>query len=110
MILDFGKYKGRSVEDAPISYILFLAGHRMKGPRKTREESPACSWVQKNKASTCEFAQSYLRDKCYHCGKKIVPIGNSRANGATHDDWNGRYLHKKCWVELKSEDDYDDSD
>jgi hypothetical protein len=53
----------------------------------------------------CEFAESYLRGKCYHCGEKLVPIGNGRANGAAHEDWDGRYLHKKCWVELKSEED-----
>lgn len=34
---------------------------------------------------------------CLHCGKKLVPIGRSRANGKDHDDWDEREYHKKCW-------------
>jgi len=31
-----------------------------------------------------------------------VPIGFARANGKNHSDWNGRFLHKKCWyIEMK---------
>ena len=40
--------------------------------------------------------------KCRICGKCIVPIGFARANGKNHSDWNGRFLHKKCWyIEMK---------
>ena len=41
---------------------------------------------------------------CQCCFKKLVPIGNSRANGASHDDWDGRKYHKKCWMEMKDEE------
>ena len=38
---------------------------------------------------------------CDHCEGKLVPVGSSRANGANHDDWDSRRYHKKCWKELK---------
>lgn len=39
---------------------------------------------------------------CHKCFKKLVPIGRSRKNGKhTHDDWNNRKYHKKCWKALQ---------
>lgn len=35
---------------------------------------------------------------CEHCGKKLVAIGNRRKNGKSHDDWDSRKYHKKCWL------------
>lgn len=46
--------------------------------------------------------------KCSKCGKKLVPIGTSRKNGASHNDWDSRKLHKKCWLELNEEKYYKD--
>ncbi len=37
---------------------------------------------------------------CLHCGRKLVPVGSSRTNGANHNDWTDRKYHKKCWREL----------
>ena len=34
---------------------------------------------------------------CSHCNKKLVPIGKSRKNGKSHNDWPSRKYHKKCW-------------
>ena len=34
---------------------------------------------------------------CLACGKKLVPIGTSRSNGAAHDDWDDRKYHKQCF-------------
>lgn len=36
---------------------------------------------------------------CFRCGGRLVPIGDCRANGKAHPDWNMRLLHKKCFVE-----------
>jgi len=37
--------------------------------------------------------------KCVLCKKTLVPIGNARKSGkATHDDWETRKYHKKCWL------------
>lgn len=40
---------------------------------------------------------------CLHCGGRIQPIGNARANGRPHDDWDERKMHKRCWMELCKE-------
>lgn len=104
MLLDFGKHKGKHVEDTPISYILFLAGYRMSGSSKIRSDLSSCQWVKHNKKDIYEYATAYLQGRCWHCGTKLVPIGNNRSNGAYHDDWDGRYLHKACWKTLKQEE------
>ena len=36
---------------------------------------------------------------CTYCGNNLVPIGDDRANGKDHPDWDTRTLHKKCWIE-----------
>ena len=42
---------------------------------------------------------------CYYCHStgRLPPIGNARANGALHDDWDSRLYHKKCWQRLKKD-------
>ena len=35
------------------------------------------------------------------------PVEYSRLNGAGHEDWQGRILHKKCWRDLKVDEDDD---
>ncbi len=105
MILDFGKHKGSEVEDVPLAYIIFLAGYRMQGTKREKSDLKGCIWVQHRKKELHEFAKGYLATRCWHCGSKLVPVGGSRANGANHEDWDGRYLHKMCWRELKTEED-----
>ena len=34
---------------------------------------------------------------CTRCQKALVAIGSSRSNGSTHQDWDSRAMHKKCW-------------
>ena len=105
MILDFGKYKGQNIEDVPLTYIVFLAGYVIqRGGKRVRSELQACKWIQEHKQEVHEFAKSYLTNLCWHCGGKLKPIGTSRKNGAAHDDWDDRYLHKRCWIELKTEE------
>lgn len=48
-----------------------------------------------------------VKRKCYWCGKTLQPVGNSRRNGANHDDWDTRGYHKKCYKEYKKEQDGD---
>ena len=110
MILDFGKHKGTELEDAPLPYIIFLAGYKMNGTRRIHSDLKGCIWVKQHKTDINESANAYLSDKCWHCGNKIMPIGSSRSNGAAHNDWDGRYLHKKCWRELKEEEEEFGSD
>ena len=38
--------------------------------------------------------------ECEYCGKPLKAIGTARKNGKkTHNDWDTRKLHKKCFVE-----------
>ena len=104
MILDFGKYRGSEVEDTPLPYIIFLAGYKMDGAKRAHSDLRGCMWVKQHKKEFHSFANSYLSTKCWHCGGKLVPVGSSRSNGAGHDDWDDRYLHKKCWRELIEEE------
>ena len=34
---------------------------------------------------------------CKLCNKKMPPIGNKRENGKSHNDWETREYHKKCF-------------
>jgi len=38
--------------------------------------------------------------RCWWCGGRLVAIGSARKNGAWHDDWDARRLHKRCFTEL----------
>ena len=105
MILDFGKYKGIDIHDVPLNYMIFLAGYRMQDTERIPIDLPAYDWVKSNKREFCEFAAAYLNNKCWHCEGNLVAVGNSRCNGANHEDWEGRYLHKTCWRELKKRED-----
>ena len=40
---------------------------------------------------------------CTRCGRKLVPIGHARANGADHPDWPDRVLHKRCYAAIEKE-------
>lgn len=43
---------------------------------------------------------------CWHCGKAMPPIGRARAKGKkTHDDWETRTFHKKCYGKLNYQND-----
>jgi hypothetical protein len=107
MLLDFGKYRGMEIQDVPVAYMIFLAGYKMQGTRRMKSSLQGCNWVQRNKKEHHEFAKEHLKARCWHCGGKLSPMGSSRANGAAHDDWDDRYLHKKCWCELKAEEESD---
>ena len=102
--LDFGKFRGQTIEDVPLSYVVFLAGYKMLGSRRVQSNHKSFDWILTHKKDFHEHAKQYLDGKCWHCGGKIVPVGNKRFNGACHEDWDGRYLHKKCWKELRDED------
>ena len=38
---------------------------------------------------------------CEWCGGILVAVGSARANGADHDDWTTRKLHKRCFKEKR---------
>ncbi len=98
--LTFGKYKDS--KDVPLYYIIWLSGYWHHGLRITcAKTEKANRWVQVNHPKVVEQATEYVKDKCWKCGGKLVPIGHSRVNGADHDDWATRKFHKQCWKELK---------
>ena len=107
-ILDFGMHKGRHFDDVPLAYKMFLAGWRLDGVHAIQANpSHAGKWVQEHKPRIHDYACQYLEGRCLSCGGKIVPIGSSRRNGAGHNDWDGRHLHKRCWRQIMmDQDDY----
>lgn len=39
---------------------------------------------------------------CQYCKKTLVSIGRARKGGKrTHNDWNDRKYHKKCFIKIK---------
>ncbi len=101
MILDFGKHKGKYIEDVPLEYMIFLAGYRLKGTKRVKSDNDGSHWVKSNRKEVREFAEGYLLTKCWHCGNCLVPYGNPMSNRAAHADWDRRILHLGCWEELK---------
>ena len=59
-------------------------------------------WVREHHPDLIQAAQLHIEHAklCWHCGKKLVPVGHARRKGAAHVDWSTRKLHKKCWHEL----------
>ena len=58
------------------------------------------------KAKFVYAARNYIDSHrlCWKCFNVLVPIGNSRENGkSSHGDWSTRKLHKKCWKEMKKD-------
>lgn len=108
--LDFGKHKGTVLKDVPLQYMIFLAGYRMQNAERIPTDLLGYHWVKTNKSAACASAEAYLQNRCWHCGVKLVPIGNMRSNGAAHDDWDSRYLHKACWKLLKDKERHEDRD
>ena len=47
------------------------------------------------------------KGKCEWCGNRLVAVGHSRSNGADHDDWSSRKLHKQCYKEKLKEEERD---
>ncbi len=103
--LDFGKHKRKTLQEVPLDYVQFLAGFRLEGTKKMKNENSASNWISINKPTVRLSAIEFLRGKCWKCGGKLVPVGTSRQNGAWHDDWEERILHKQCWKQLKAEED-----
>ena len=102
--LDFGKHKGTVLQDVPLQYMIFLAGYRMENTERVPTDLPGYHWVKTNRSAVCASAEAYLQNRCWHCGAKLVPIGSMRSNGAGHDDWDSRYLHKACWKLLRDKE------
>jgi hypothetical protein len=105
IILDFGKYKDTVIQEVPFSYMIFLAGYKMRenGTRMILCPTGAYKWVKDNRPQVRRFAAEYLKNKCWYCKGKLVPVGSSRSYDADHDDWSTRHLHKKCWKLLKND-------
>ncbi len=40
-----------------------------------------------------------MTNNCLYCKGPLVPMGNARKNGKSHNDWEKRELHKKCFVQ-----------
>ena len=94
MIINFGKHRGEKLEDVPMQYVLFLAGYKLDGTKRSRCTLPASEWVEQSRPEIRSAAKEFLLGRCWHCGGKLKPVGYSRLNGEGHEYWQGRILHK----------------
>ena len=64
--------------------------------KPTREE------LERKYHDVIQTARTYaVRNRlCLECFTPLKPIGSARSNGKSHDDWDKRQLHKKCWIKL----------
>ena len=72
----------------------------------SRQDPGPTEWLWENKADTIRAARQFAKDRnlCLHCLRRLVPIGDSRANGKAHPDWDGRTLHKQCYKLILDDD------
>ena len=50
-ILHFGNHQGKCLQDAPLKYLLFLAGFCLSGTRKAFCDEPESKWVHFHRPS-----------------------------------------------------------
>lgn len=121
MSLEFGKYKGSSLEDVPHNYLWFLTCWELDNttrvsvwntlhPEKDTFKNKIVTlsnmkldstydkariWVAKNHDKVIWAARELWKAKhlCCHCQKKLRDFRVRR-------DWQSRYLHKKCYLEI----------
>ena len=124
MKLQFGKYKGYSVEDVPADYLWWLTcwdlddSARVKSiwadydgqswqerVRDFLEDAPNCAHkylLRKHIRVVWEARKIYKQRRyCAWCHETMPAIGHAREGGADHPDWKTRMLHKQCWQEVK---------
>ncbi len=62
------------------------------------------TFFQHRDAVDAARAAMIARRVCFACGDPIRPIADRRSNGVDHHrDWDGRLLHKKCFVKIMRE-------
>ena len=120
----FGKHKGQPISHVPPEYLVGMCCWQLAAtPRCTDPDCDCTSfrcwrvgrfrefrrgeqdwrcWVRSTHPQVVAVARRRVREerRCHKCGNKLVPVGSARANGAWHDDWAERTLHKKCWREI----------
>ena len=127
VLLTFGKHKGKHVSKVDSQYLWYLTCWELNGIERkpfwsnydfegswrdkmqyisdTTNSSYVKSrvWLAKNKYYIVKHARKVWLDRklCCHCQRVLVAVGNSRVAGKNHDDWEYRYLHKKCFFELE---------
>ena len=101
-MIDFGEHNGKELHEAPLTYVVFLAGYRFVKEIRYPDTSDESKWIDTHKPLLREQARHYLSSKCWFCGSAIQPIGHARANGKDHPDWSDRCLHKKCFLHAQN--------
>jgi len=102
-LMSFGKYKGQAISEVPVHYLRWLAGYTWSEERRTFVRK-----TQEKESFYGRLAHEYFskHNRCVYCAKPLVAIGDARANGAKHSDWDGRVLHKQCWEKAMKREEY----
>ena len=106
--LDFGKRRGRLVSELDPEYLRWLTCRDVTVGRNghmtvyERSDLDSIKWIKRNRPAAIVAARAFVDESnlCWHCCKRLVPIGDARVNGKNHSDWETRKLHKRCWKEL----------
>ena len=113
MMLSFGKYRGKTLEEVPPDYLIWLCCWRVEYDHDVERvvttqgaQNDAQKWLQGRFPGVVQAARVKVKNErlCHICGKPLVPIGNARSNGRPHDDWRRRTLHKRCWRSVMDSD------
>ena len=120
-VLPFGKHRGTPIGDVPAPYLIMLCCWQLAATSSCTDPDCPCDslrcyrvgkfreymrgdedwrlWLKRTHPRVVALARRHVHNHhlCHHCGTRLVPVGSARANGAAHDDWDTRALHKKCW-------------
>ena len=109
--LRFGKHRGELVSEVPAEYLKYLCCYRIWRDLNGVHREDRCHWAgakflwERHPDVIAEARrQAADRNLCLWCFRHLVPIGNAREKGRGHDDWDERFLHKKCWRGLPEYD------
>ena len=127
MMLPFGKHKGQSISTVDPQYLARICCRELAATPRCWDPDCDCTsfscwrvacfkefrrgdddfryWVQRIHPDVVTAARRRVCDerRCRQCGGSLVPVGSARSNGAGHNDWSTRTLHKKCWRALIQE-------
>jgi hypothetical protein len=91
--IPFGEYKGKTMEEVPISYVIRLMGYILDGPNKSPNfKNPTFVYVRSKYPMAICHAEYYMDGLCWSCR---LPLEPSLDLG-----WSIRVLHNTCRAKL----------
>ena len=73
-----------------------------RGPCQCRTCEQLAFLATKDDVTSAAREICTMKRLCCRCWSFMPPVGQARANGAGHDDWSSRFLHKSCWIQIRN--------